>query len=61
MAAWSVLVDAENGEWYVYLRYDNTVSTTLKGDLFKGPFHVPRLYMIMAVLDADGGIDRYAD
>ena len=54
-------MDAENGEWYVYLHYDNTVSATLKGDIFKDPFHVLRLYMIMAVLDADGGIDRYAD
>jgi N-acylglucosamine 2-epimerase len=54
-------VDDENGEWYGYLHYDNTVSTTLKGNIFKGPFHVPRLYMIMAVLDADGRIERYAD
>ena len=31
------------------------------GNIFKGPFHIPRLYMIMAVLDEDGKIDRYAD
>ncbi len=54
-------LDKENGEWYGYLHYDNTVSTTLKGNIFKGPFHIPRLYMIMAVLDEDGKIDRYAD
>ncbi len=53
-------LDSENGEWYGYLHYDNTVSTTLKGNIFKGPFHIPRLYMIMAVLDEDGKIDRYA-
>ncbi len=53
-------LDKENGEWYGYLHYDNTVSTTLKGNIFKGPFHIPRLYMIMAVLDEDGKIDRYA-
>lgn len=53
-------LDEENGEWYGYLHYDNTVSTTLKGNIFKGPFHIPRLYMIMAVLDEDGKIDRYA-
>ncbi len=53
-------VDAEDGEWYGYLHYDNTVSTTLKGNIFKGPFHIPRLYMIMSVLDEDGCIDRYA-
>lgn len=44
-------VDTEKGEWYGYLHYDNTVSTTLKGNIFKGPFHIPRMYMIMSVLD----------
>ncbi len=53
-------VDTQNGEWYGYLHYDNTVSTTLKGNIFKGPFHIPRLYMLMAVLDEDGRIERYA-
>lgn len=53
-------VDAEDGEWYGYLHYDNTVSTTLKGNIFKGPFHIPRLYMIMSVMDEDDCIDRYA-
>jgi len=53
-------VDAQNGEWYGYLHYDNTPSTTLKGNIFKGPFHIPRLYMVMAVLDEDGCIKRYA-
>ena len=51
--------DAEYGEWYGYLHYDNTVSTTLKGNIFKGPFHIPRLYMIMAVMDEDNNLDRY--
>lgn len=52
--------DPQNGEWYGYLHYDNTLSTTLKGNIFKGPFHIPRLYMIMSVLDEDGSIERYA-
>lgn len=52
-------VDSECGEWYGYLHYDNTVSTTLKGNIFKGPFHIPRLYMIMSVLEEDGKVDRY--
>lgn len=39
--------------------YDNTVSTTLKGNIFKGPFHIPRLHMLMAVLDRDGKIDAF--
>lgn len=34
--------DAENGEWYGYLHKDGTVAQTAKGNLFKGPFHLPR-------------------
>ena len=52
-------VDSECGEWYGYLHYDNTPSTTLKGNIFKGPFHIPRLYMIMAAMD-EGSILDYA-
>ncbi|MBP5632679.1 MAG: AGE family epimerase/isomerase [Clostridia bacterium] len=39
--------DKEFGEWYGYLHYDSTPSTTLKGNLFKGPFHLPRMLMLM--------------
>ena len=53
-------VDAINGEWYGYLHYDNTVSTTLKGNIFKGPFHIPRMYMMMSIFDEMGRIDEYA-
>lgn len=52
-------VDKANGEWYGYLHYDGTPSTTLKGNIFKGPFHIPRLYMIMAVLDSGESIEEY--
>lgn len=52
-------VDDECGEWYGYLHYDNSVSTTLKGNIFKGPFHIPRLYMIMAVMDETGNMTEY--
>lgn len=34
--------DEEYGEWYGYLRRDGVVSTDLKGNIFKGPFHIPR-------------------
>ena len=51
--------DNEDGEWYGYLHYDNSVSTTLKGNIFKGPFHIPRLYMIMAIIDKTGNILDY--
>jgi len=52
-------MDEAHGEWYGYLHYDNTVSTTLKGNIFKGPFHIPRLYMIMAVLDSGASMECY--
>lgn len=39
--------DKEHGEWYGYLNYDSTVSSSLKGNLFKGPFHIPRMFMIL--------------
>lgn len=53
--------DEKDGEWYGYLHYDNTVSTTLKGNIFKGPFHVPRLYIIMAILDEYDSFDKYVE
>ena len=53
-------IDKQYGEWYGYLHYDNTPSTSLKGNIFKGPFHIPRLYMIMAVLDGGDSIEKYA-
>ena len=37
--------DQEYGEWFGYLHRDNTLSTPLKGNMFKGPFHIPRMYL----------------
>jgi len=51
--------DKEYGEWYGYLHYDRTVSTTLKGNIYKGCFHVPRLYMIMEAMEEKDGILKY--
>lgn len=34
--------DPEFGEWFGYLHRDGSVSTPLKGGIWKGPFHVPR-------------------
>ena len=37
--------DEEYGEWYGYLRRDGLPTEPVcKGNLFKGPFHVPRMY-----------------
>lgn len=35
--------DAEHGEWYGYLHRDGTVAQPAKGNIFKGPFHIPRM------------------
>ena len=35
--------DADYGEWYGYLHRDGTVAQPAKGNLYKGPFHIPRM------------------
>lgn len=41
--AYAHFPDREHGEWFGYLHRDGTVSTRLKGNVWKGPFHVPRM------------------
>ena len=43
-----VFADPENGEWYGYLRRDGkpTMPST-KGSTFKGPFHLPRMLIMV--------------
>lgn len=40
--AYSHFHDKLNGEWFGYLHRTGTVAQTAKGNLFKGPFHLPR-------------------
>lgn len=35
--------DHDCGEWYGYLHRDGSVAQPAKGNIFKGPFHVPRM------------------
>lgn len=35
--------DKDFGEWFGYLHRDGTVAQPAKGNLFKGPFHIPRM------------------
>lgn len=49
--AFSHFEDQEYGEWYGYLHYDGTVANTLKGNIFKGPFHLPRLLLTLDKID----------
>jgi len=34
--------DKAHGEWFGYLHRDGSIAQTAKGNLFKGPFHLPR-------------------
>ena len=35
--------DPQHGEWFGYLHRDGSRSSSLKGSLWKGPFHLPRM------------------
>lgn len=37
--------DPEFGEWYGYLHRDGRISSRAKGNLWKGPFHIPRMQL----------------
>ena len=41
--AWAHLKDKKFPEWYGYLHRDGTVAQPAKGNIFKGPFHIPRM------------------
>lgn len=51
--SWQHFADPEHGEWFGYLRRDGTPSNTLKGSLWKGPFHLPRALWLLGW----GGVD----
>ena len=43
--AYSHFPDPEHGEWFGYLHRDGSRSSSLKGNLWKGPFHLPRMQL----------------
>ena len=47
----SHFIDHKYGEWYGYLHYDGTVSNAVKGNLGKGPFHIPRMLLLLEKMD----------
>ncbi|MBP5690392.1 MAG: AGE family epimerase/isomerase [Bacteroidales bacterium] len=50
--AFRVFPDESYGEWYGYLHRDGTVAQPAKGNLFKGPFHIPRMMLkVPALID----------
>ncbi|MCD6405905.1 MAG: AGE family epimerase/isomerase [Planctomycetes bacterium] len=43
--AYSHFPDREHGEWFGYLHRDGTPSSRVKGSMWKGPFHLPRMQL----------------
>ncbi|MCC6235077.1 MAG: AGE family epimerase/isomerase, partial [Verrucomicrobiales bacterium] len=52
--------DREHGEWYGYLHRDGRLSVRLKGNLWKGPFHLPRMLWYCWRLLAEPTLPRSA-
>jgi len=48
--AYAHFPDTRHGEWYGYLHRDGTLSTDLKGNLWKSFFHLPRMQFYCAGL-----------
>jgi N-acylglucosamine 2-epimerase len=47
---WKHFPDPVYGEWFGYLRRDGTVANDVKGNHYKGAFHVPRFELYTALL-----------
>ncbi len=48
--------DRMYGEWFGYFHRDGTLATEIKGNMYKGPFHIPRMYMkAIEVIDEING------
>jgi len=43
--AYAHFPDREHGEWFGYLHRDGTLSSPIKGNMWKGPFHLPRMQL----------------
>ncbi|MGH7979073.1 MAG: AGE family epimerase/isomerase [Limisphaerales bacterium] len=41
--AYAHFPDPDHGEWFGYLHRDGSVASRLKGNMWKGPFHLPRM------------------
>ena len=50
--AWTHLKDPNYPEWFGYLHRDGTVAQPAKGNIFKGPYHIPRMLVKCRELSA---------
>jgi len=44
--AYEHFADKQHGEWFGYLHRDGRLSVPLKGNMWKGPFHFPRMQLV---------------
>ncbi|GJQ20182.1 MAG: N-acylglucosamine 2-epimerase [Bacteroidia bacterium] len=57
--AYSHFPDKEHGEWFGYLRRDGAISTPVKGTMWKGMFHLPRMQLLgWKLLEEQEGIEN---
>lgn len=47
---WTHFPDTDCGEWFGYLHRDCSPASTIKGNHYKGPFHIPRALMLVSKL-----------
>lgn len=55
--AYEFLPDPVYGEWFGYLHRDGSVAQPAKGNIFKGPFHIPRM-LIKSQLIIDNILEK---
>jgi len=51
--SWQHFPDTVHGEWFGYLHRDGSVASTLKGNHYKGPFHLPRCLMMVSQIASE--------
>ncbi len=62
--AYGMFPDPEFGDWFGYFHRDGRLSSPVKGNLYKGCFHVPRQHLIgwrIAEAIAAGRVGRFGD
>lgn len=57
--AFAAFADRKNGEWYTAVSHSKEVSDDNKGSLIKGPFHLPRMLLVLMCLKENGNIESY--
>ncbi len=57
--AFEHFADSEYGEWFEETTKEGEVVSTNKGTFLKGPFHLPRMLMVLISLTETGSIMKY--